>query len=264
MPAKYDQHFLVDESAADAIVDAAGISRGEPVVEIGPGRGILTRRLLEAGARLTAVEVDPRLIPVLKRDFEPLGISLVHADWLRLDLGLLPPEAKVVSNLPYSVAAPILQKMLRWGGWKRAVLMFQKEVADRIRAVPGSRDFSPLSLSVQIKALAREVLVLGPDAFRPRPRVDSAVLRLDPLERSRLPDELSEPAFFRVVRTAFSQRRKMAAKILASAFRLPRTDVEAALRDAGVPEAARAETIPLEAFIELALWIQNRLPRQQF
>ncbi|MFH1723611.1 MAG: 16S rRNA (adenine(1518)-N(6)/adenine(1519)-N(6))-dimethyltransferase RsmA [Elusimicrobiota bacterium] len=252
MHARYDQHYLVSDEAADAIVAAAGVRAGGAVIEIGPGRGILTGRLLDAGARLTAVEVDRRLVAHLEGRFSSPSFSLLHADWLKLDLAGLPTPATVVSNLPYSVASPILRKLLDWPGWRSAVLMFQREVADRILAWPGTKAYGLLSLSVRIKADASLVRVVSADCFRPQPKVESAVVRLERLARPRLPEDVSERAFFAVVRAAFGQRRKMAAKAVAGNMGLPRAEVEAAFRASGVPPSVRAEDIGLESFIALA------------
>lgn len=248
---KYDQHFLVCPETAESIVSAAGLEPGDPVIEIGPGKGVLTERLLKAGARVTAVEIDARLAERLTGRFTGKPLSVVASDWLRLDLDSLPSPAAVVSNLPYSVATPILQRMLDWPGWETAVLMFQKEVADRIRAEPGGRKYGPLSLSVRIKADAFSVCTVPKDRFRPPPKVDSAVVRLERLRGSRLPEDVTEGAFFRVVRAAFAQRRKKAVKSLSAGLALPRERIEGAFQEAGLPHGARAETIGLEGFVSL-------------
>ncbi|HBL15510.1 MAG: ribosomal RNA small subunit methyltransferase A [Elusimicrobia bacterium GWA2_69_24] len=253
MGAKYDQHFLNDESVADRIVAAAGIRPGDAVVEIGPGRGILTGRLLQAGAELTAVEVDGRLVERLRERFAGEGrLKLVHSDWLKLDLGGLPAPKAIVSNLPYSMGNPILQSLLAWPGWSSAVLMFQKEVAERILSGPGSRGYGLLGLSVHIHASAELLCVVGRDSFDPPPRVDSAVLVLRRLSASRLPGDLPEGDFFRVVKAAFSQRRKVAPKALAAGLGIPKSRAEEALRGEGIAPTARAEDIGFEAFVGIA------------
>lgn len=253
MGARYDQHFLIDEGVADAIVESAGISAGDPVIEIGPGAGVLTRRILSRGAKLTVVEVDAKLIPGLERRFSADGnFSLIHADFLKLDLARLPSPAVVVSNLPYSVGTPILQRLLDWPGWELAVLMLQREVIDRVLSAPGSRAYGPLTLSVAIKAEAEPVCEAGPECFSPPPKVSSSVMRLHRFAKTRLPEGVSEKDFFRVVKAAFGQRRKMAAKSVASVLGLDRAAADRAFLSCGLDPKARAETLSLEDFTALA------------
>ena len=251
MRARLDQHYLTDPGAADSIVSAARVRPGAEVVEIGPGKGILTERLVAAGGRVTAVELDVRLAESLERRFQG-ALRIVRADWLRLDLSTLPAPALVVSNLPYSVASPILQTLLDWPGCSAAVLMFQKEVAERILAGPGSKAYGLLSLSVRLKADAAPVCGVPRTSFSPMPTVDSAVVRLERLGAPRLPEGLSEADFFRAVKAAFQHRRKTAAKSLSISLPMERAAVEAALDACGIPAKARAEEIPFEGFIELA------------
>lgn len=247
MRARLDQHFLVDAAVADRIVAAAVPRAGEAVLEIGPGRGILTQRLVERGAKVTAVEIDESLAP-------PAGAGLewLRADFLELDLERLPSPCKVVSNLPYSMATVILQRLLPWEGWTEATLMFQKEVAERVEAGPGSRAYGVLSLSVAVYADAARLFDVGRHSFRPAPKVESSVVRL--FKRPpRLPEGLAPGEFFPVVKAAFAQRRKMAANSIASALGLPRERVQAALSACGISATARGETIGFDGFVRLAL-----------
>jgi 16S rRNA (adenine1518-N6/adenine1519-N6)-dimethyltransferase len=173
-------------------------------------------------------------------------------DFLRLELSLLPSPAKVVSNLPYSAGTPILQRLLDWPGCSSAVLMFQKEVAERILAGPGGKRYGLLSLSVRLKADAEPVLSVPRSCFRPMPGVDSAVVRLRRLDRPRLPEGLSEEAFFRAAKAAFMHRRKTAANSVAAALGLGRPAVEAAFDACGLSPGVRAEVIDLDGFVRLA------------
>jgi len=253
MPARYDQHFLIDDAAADTIVSAASIEAGDPVIEIGPGAGVLTRRLLERGASLTVVEVDSKLIPGLERRFgKDENFTLIHSDFLKRDLDLLPKEATIVSNLPYSVGTPIVQRLLDWPAWDVAVLMLQKEVVDRVLADPGSKTYGLLTLSVAIKADAEHICDVGPECFSPPPKVSSTVMRLHRRPKIALPEDLGEKDFFRIARAAFGQRRKMAAKSIASVLGVPRATVNAAFMACGLPVTARAEKLSLDEFIALA------------
>ena len=252
MGAKLDQHFLADEGARDSIVAAAGLSRGERVVEVGPGRGVLTRELLRAGCEVSAFELDRGLAERLAAEHagEP-RLRVVRGDFLRAAESELPAAPfKVVANLPYAVASPILQRILSFPGWTLAVLMFQKEVAERVAAAPGGPDYGLLTLSTLLRAETEYLFEVPRSSFRPPPRVDSAVVRLRRRPAPLLAPE-EEKAFFAAAKAAFAQRRKMAAGVLAGALNLPRARVEAALARLGVPAAARPAEIPFEAFLRL-------------
>jgi len=252
--ARLDQHFLVDPAVADRIVAAARLRPGDAVVEIGPGRGILTERLLAAGADVTAVEIDERLHAALAERFGA-GERLrpLRADFLDVELSSLPSPCKIVSNLPYSVATPILQRLLPWAGWTGALLMFQKEVAERVEAGPGGRDYGVLSVSVAIFASAERLFDVGRFSFRPPPKVESSVVSLSRRDKPALPEGVGPEEVLRVVKAAFSQRRKMAANAVASALSLDRAAVVRALGACGVDATARAETISLDAFARVAI-----------
>lgn len=260
MGAKFDQHFLADPEAADAIVRAVGFKAGEDVVEIGPGRGVLTERLVWEGAKVTAVEVDPKLAADLPRRLKTDAVRVIRADFLRQDLSALPSPCKVVSNLPYSAGAPITLRLVEWQSWDTAVLMFQKEVAERVVAAPGGRDYGPFTLAVQLWADAEYLLTVTSDRFRPAPKVDSGVVRLTRRAKPALPENLPAAEFTKVVRAAFSQRRKMAAKSLSGALGFERAKADAAFVAAGLDVTARAETISLEGFARLALALRAGPP----
>ncbi len=179
-------------------------------------------------------------------------LTVVHEDFLRFDLASLAKGPwLIVGNLPYAVGTPILQKVLLWDGWTTATLMFQKEVALRLIAGTGGPDYGLLGLSVRIRADAELALELPPSAFRPRPQVDSAVVLLRRLETPRVAPE-DEKMFWRLAKTAFGQRRKMAASVLSKGLQIPRADVEAAFAALGVEAKARPEEIPFEAWAALA------------
>lgn len=251
--ARLSQHFLTDQGAVQDIVASAGVRRGDAVLEIGPGRGALTVPLLAAGARVTAVEMDDAFAEGLPaRVGAAERLSVVNEDFLRLDLGSLGCGPWiVVGNLPYAVGTPILQKILLWENWTTAALMFQKEVALRIVAATGCADYGLLTLSVLNRAESRLVLELSAESFRPRPRVDSAVVVFRRWTSPRV-DPREERSFWRLAKVAFGQRRKMAAGVLAKALGRPRAAVEAAFRSAGVAAAARPEDIPFQAWADLA------------
>jgi 16S rRNA (adenine1518-N6/adenine1519-N6)-dimethyltransferase len=250
--ARLSQHYLIDEGAAQAIVDSSLAGPGKRVLEIGPGRGILTGPLLESGAEVTAVELDDRLYGWLNEKLVPRGLSLLHADFLRFDLGRLGDGPyTVVANLPYAVGAPILQKLLPWGGWTDAVLMFQKEVALRLCSRPGGADYGLLTLSTLLWASAEYLLEVPRTSFRPAPQVSSGVVRLVRRPEPRVAPE-KQAAFFRLAKAAFAQRRKMAAPTIGAAAGRPRAEVEAEFARLGIDKTVRPENIPFEAWAALA------------
>ncbi|MHB2026613.1 MAG: 16S rRNA (adenine(1518)-N(6)/adenine(1519)-N(6))-dimethyltransferase RsmA [Elusimicrobiota bacterium] len=256
MPAKFGQHFLVDSRVIARIADAVGARAGDPVLEIGPGRGALTRALLDRGADLTAVEMDERLIEALRQDLPTISSRLIKSDFLKIDLETLRlgtnDSYRIAANLPYAVGAPILQKILPWNGWTSAVLMFQKEVAERIAAVPGCADYGLLTLSVWIYAEAEILFSVEPGAFSPPPKVHSAVVYL-----RRRPEPLIEKGksldfFFRLAKAAFSQRRKMAASPISFNLRVPRAAISGAFEDCGLSPSCRAQDISPQSYARLA------------
>lgn len=251
--AKLGQHFLTDQGALQDIVRAAGVRPGDSVLEIGPGRGALTKPLLDAGAKVFAVEADGAFAAALPGAMKtPDRLTVVHEDFLRFDLAPLGAGPwLVVANLPYAVGTAILQKVLTWDRWTTATLMFQKEVALRAVSGTGGPDYGLLALSVRLRADAELVLELPPSAFRPRPQVDSAVVLFRRLESPRLSADL-EKRFWLLAKTAFAQRRKMAASVLSKALHRPRAEVEAAFASAGVAPDARPEHVPFEAWAALA------------
>ena len=223
IPAKKSlgQCFLVERSFAARIAGALGLESGDTVLEIGPGGGILTDELLRTGARTIAVEIDRRLIEPLREKFgERAGFQLRHEDFLDTDLAvILPPgSVKVAGNLPYHLVAEVIFKLLLHARRARedpalpwiecAVLMMQKEVADRVVASPGTKAWSRISVFVQLEARSQMMFTVPAGAFRPAPKVDGGVVRLDFL---RVPEQMPRDftTLERMVRFCFSQRRKM-------------------------------------------------------
>lgn len=255
MGARLSQHFLRDEGARDAVAALADAGPGDKILEIGPGRGALTGRLLATGAPVTAIELDEIIAGKLAGMVGPeaaKNLKTINEDFLRLDLRTLGPGPwRVVGNLPYAVGTPILQRLLEWDQWGRAVLMFQLEVGERIVAKLGGADYGLLSLSVLARADAELAFEVPREAFMPIPNVDSAVVVLTRLEKPRLP-AAEEKAFWRLAKTAFSQRRKMASGVLAKALGKPRAEVDAAFEAAGLGLGARPEEIPFDAWRALA------------
>ena len=246
------QHFLLDLNITRKIARAAAVSDGDAVLEIGPGPGGLTRALLEAGAHVTALERDRRCIAALAEleAHYPGALSVIETDALKADettlLGAAAP-VKIVANLPYNISTELLIKWLKAGPalWSRMALMFQKEVADRILAAPGSKTYGRLSVMAQAAATPSRAFDLPARAFTPPPKVDSTVVLFDP----QTDGFTALGALEAVTQAAFSQRRKMLRASLKPAFG---GALSAALEQAGVPETARAEDVSVGQFKHLA------------
>mgnify|MGYP001268919877 CR=1 FL=1 len=262
---RFGQNFLTDRTHLLRVVEAAGIGPDDRVFEIGPGAGTLTVELAARAARVFAVELDRSLLPVLADVLRPFpNVSVRQADALKLELpselaeSLGPPPYKVAANIPYNVTSPILVKLLEASGLFTSVtLMVQKEVADRLRARPGTADYGALSVFVQFYAEVSVASIVPRGAFFPPPKVDSAVVHLVP--RPTPPVEVASPeAFFGVSRAVFGQRRKTLANALtnAPALAFDRETVHAALTAAGIDGQRRGETLSLE---EIAA-ISRQLP----
>jgi 16S rRNA (adenine1518-N6/adenine1519-N6)-dimethyltransferase len=260
MPAKpkLGQNFLVDSEAIQRIAASIGDLSGRTVVEIGPGRGAITAALAARAARVLAVELDPLLAAGLRVEFllDPAArVTVIEQDALRFDFAAASAVAGerllVVGNLPYGITSQILLKLAAsHAALDRAVLMVQREVADRVTAQPGSRDYGLLSVTVQLYGPAQSLFTLPPRAFSPPPDVHSTVFRWRFAPRfAELGVE--EASFLRFVRTAFAQKRKTLANNMRAAG-LPPAAVAAALAEAAINPMARAEALSIESFA--ALW----------
>jgi 16S rRNA (adenine1518-N6/adenine1519-N6)-dimethyltransferase len=251
MRAPWGQNFLASPPAALHIVESLRLASDDRVIEIGPGRGALTLHLLPRCASLTVVELDRSLANTLiARWGHETHFKVRQGDFLDWEVPAVEGRPyKVIGNLPYSAAAAIIQKVLPWAGWDRAVFMVQKEVAERITAVPGGKNWGLLALSVQSRAKARRLFDLRPGAFRPAPKVTSTVIEL---ERLAEPSVANLDAFFKVAHAAFGQRRKTLVNSLSHGLSLERAVVEAALGGCGIDPTRRAETLQLEEFNLLA------------
>ncbi len=248
------QNFLLDLNLTAKIARLAGDLSGCDVLEIGPGPGGLTRGLLAEGARkVLALEKDPRCLPALAEIAEryPGQLEVIEGDALAIDpLTHLTPPIRIAANLPYNVGTELLVRWLtppEWPPvWESLTLMFQREVAERIVAQPGSKAYGRLSLLANWRCEAHIALSLPPEAFTPPPKVSSAVVHLTALPEPRFP--ANPKTLERVVAAAFNQRRKM----LRSALKSVTADIEDRLKAAGITPTDRAETVPLEAFCALA------------
>jgi 16S rRNA (adenine1518-N6/adenine1519-N6)-dimethyltransferase len=243
----FGQHFLIDRSALHAIVAAAEVASEDEVWEVGPGLGTLTRELARRARRVVAVELDARLLPVLAETLAPWPhVEVVHGDALRIDLGAVAAGASFVANLPYHVGTAVLSRVLAARRFRRAVVLMQREVGERLVAQAGDAAYGSLSLWVAHHGRARLVRTVPPGAFLPPPKVTSAVVRID-LDPAARPDPLT----FTLIRDAFRHRRKTLLANLRSAGD-DADGVRAALLSLGIDPRARAETLDLVAFRRLA------------
>jgi len=246
------QNFLKDPHYLDKIVNSARITSNDLVLEIGPGLGHLTRALAARAKKVLALELDEQLIPLLWKDFtECRNVEIVQADALEYPYAALPDKWKVVANLPYYISTPIIQKLLIYRDrFDTLTLMLQKEVADRIASPPGGKEYGYLSVLVQLYAEPRIEFMVPAGAFTPRPNVDSAVITLA-LRGTPAVSLRDEGSFLRVVKAAFSQRRKTLKNSLKQ-LDASKEKMDAVLDRTGIDLGRRAETLSVEEFARLA------------
>ena len=257
--ARLGQHFLVDRGALRRIVDALEPAAGSPVLEIGPGRGALTQPLVERAGRIAAIELDARLAQQLRERFPPEQLALVTASVLEVDLAAVapllgwPPRTPllVAGNLPYGISKPVARKLVdERAAVERAVLMFQKEVADRLCASPGERAYAPLTVLVTLAYAVTRVIELPPRAFRPAPAVHSTVTRWIPRSPSLLDPSL-EPRLLAALAASFARRRQTLHNNLRAALGSAAASASV-LEAAGLEPGRRAESVAPEGFLALA------------
>lgn len=261
---KYGQNFLIDPHVLDKIIDAAEITKDDYVIEIGPGIGTMTQGLCKRAKKVSAIEIDGALIPILKDTLKEYdNINIIHGDVLKVDLGKLIAQendnnpVKIVANLPYYITTPIIMGLFESHiPIESITVMVQKEVAERMQVGPGTKDYGALSLAVQYYAKPYIVANVPPNCFVPRPNVGSAVIRLTSHAKS--PVEVTdEKLMFKLIRASFNQRRKTLVNGLKNAQELnfSKEDILDAINSIGLDENVRGETLTLEQFALLA----NRL-----
>ena len=258
---KYGQNFLVDPNVLERVMDAAGVSGEDCVLEIGPGIGTMTQLLAERAGKVVAVEIDRNLIPILEETLSPYSnVTVINEDILKLDVeetirvrGEGRP-VKVVANLPYYITTPIIMSLLEGGAPLESItVMVQKEVAERMQAGPGTKDYGALSLAVQYYSRPEVVANVPPNCFIPRPNVGSAVIRLT--RYGTPPVQAADPGkLFTVIRASFNQRRKTLANSLGNApgLSVSRERVAGILEEMGLPAMIRGEALTLEQFAALS------------
>ena len=254
MSKKLGQNFLIKRGIVDEIVHAAELTLGEPVLEVGPGIGTLTQGLAQSGADVTAIELDRRLLEVLDTTLASYdNVRIVHWDVLKLDVPTIMNHKpfKVVANLPYYITTPIIMSLLESKlPIERLVVMVQKEVALRMVAKPGTKDYGALSVAVQYYTEPYIVLDVPPKSFLPAPAVTSSVIRC--VLRDKPPvDVIDEKLFFRVVKAGFAQRRKTFANTMKTTG-LSKDRIEELLAKANIDGQRRGETFTLQEFADVA------------
>ena len=249
------QNFLVDDSVLMDIINGADVNNEDFIIEIGPGVGTLTAQLLMKAKKVTAIELDNDLIPILEKELEDYeNLTLIHKDALKVDFNELIGEeknVKLVANLPYYVTTPIILKLLKGGyNFKSLTIMIQKEVAERINAAPDCREYGALSVLVQYYCDTSIVRRVAPTSFIPRPKVESIVIKLDRLDKPRV--ETRDVKFmFEVVRAGFNMRRKTLWNAT-KALKVSKEKLEEAFEKAGIDPKRRAETLSVQEFATLA------------
>lgn len=263
------QNFLIDQNILDRIVNAAEIGINDGVLEIGPGIGALTEKLARQADKVVAVEIDQRLLPILRDTLSAYpGVTVIHGDVLKLSLRELfdhyyekDQAVSVVANLPYYVTTPIVMKLLEEKlPLKQIVVMIQKEVAERMTASPGGKEYGSLSIAVQYYCEPSVELVVPRQVFVPQPNVDSAVIRLK--VRDKPPVAVDDEAFFfKVVQASFGQRRKTIANNLLGSFfqKGQRELLESILHSCGIDPSRRGETLSIEEYALLSNTLDKHL-----
>ncbi|WP_394806991.1 16S rRNA (adenine(1518)-N(6)/adenine(1519)-N(6))-dimethyltransferase RsmA [Acidaminococcus timonensis] len=250
---KFGQNFLINEKVVRGIAEYAQVVPGDLVLEIGPGIGTLTQALAETGARVKSVEIDRSLLPVLARTLEGYpNVEIVPGDVLKIDLAEVTEHRSftVAANLPYYITTPIIFALLEQDlPLQRLVVMVQKEVAERMIASPGGKEYGPLSLALQYYSRPRLAIPVPAHDFMPAPRVDSMVVVCE--KREQPPVSANPKAFFQVVRAAFSQRRKMLSNCLKT-LGLSADQVKDLMAQAGIDLKRRGESLSMEEFGQLA------------
>ena len=265
---KYGQNFLIDTGVLEKIIREAGVTKDDFVLEIGPGIGTMTQYLCESAREVAAVEIDKALIPILKDTLSPYdNVTVINEDILKVDINRLAQEKnggrpiKVVANLPYYITTPIIMGLFESHVPIDSItIMVQKEVADRMKTGPGSKDYGALSLAVQYYADPQIVANVPPNCFMPRPKVGSAVIRL---KRHAQPvvNVSDEKLMFRLIRASFNQRRKTLANGLKNAPDIPleKEEIEAVITELGKPLTIRGEALTLEEFAALSELVDKRI-----
>lgn len=266
------QNFITDKSVIERIVEGSDVTEEDLVIEIGPGIGVLTAEAAETAAKVVAIEIDKKLIPILGEtlaDYD--NIRVINQDILKTDINEIIREeresgsftggVKIMGNLPYYITTPIIMGILEKGvGADSITIMMQKEVADRIKSSPGGKIYGAISVAVQYYCEVEQVASVPKEVFVPRPKVDSAVLKLT-IRKERPVDLIDERSFFACIKVGFGQRRKTLLNSLTGVNGLGKEDIKEVLENAGVDAARRAETLDITEFAAIANGVAERSRR---
>lgn len=262
----YGQNFLINQNIIDSIIEKANVNKNDLIIEIGPGLGSLTSPLLENAGKVICIELDPKMITILKDRFSLYeNFELINKDVLKVDLKELInsnsqfKSAKVVANLPYYITTPIIMKLLEDKlNLESITVMVQKEVAERLAEEPGSKDTGAITYSINYYTNPQIVLDVPKDCFLPSPKVDSAVIKLDVLKEPKI-KLLDESLFFKVVKYAFLQKRKTLINSISSSGLVDKMFLEKMLNDLKIDVRVRAEQLTLEQFGLISDYIKTNI-----
>ena len=249
---RFGQHFLTDRHSLERIVEAVGPEITDTVVEIGPGKGALTGLLAARCRRLIAIEIDRDLVASLREQFhEQPGVEIVEGDALEVNWAALSGDSYLLSgNLPYYITTPLIFRVLESPMARRAALLVQREVADRLAASPGSKEYGALTVNVQVAATVSRVARVSAGAFQPKPKVDSAIILVTPRPEPLLGTDEEKP-FRQFVQAAFGMRRKTLLRLVRELWIPSAERAAAVLSEVGIDPSARAETLSPETFVRL-------------
>lgn len=261
------QNFLIDDNVIDKILDGARLSQGDNIIEVGPGIGTLTREMGKVAQKVVAIEIDKTLIPILKETLEDLeNVEVINQDILKVDVEKLVKEklnggpVKLVANLPYYITTPIVMKFLEEDiPVTDIVVMVQKEVADRMNAGPGTKDYGALSIAVQYYCETEIVAKAPRHMFIPQPNVDSTVIGLHVRPEKKYTVD-NEEIFFKTVKASFGQRRKTLLNSLGGLGFLSKDEIREILAKANIDEKRRGETLSIEEFATLSNIVNSKVP----
>ena len=262
----YGQNFLIDQNVVDGIIENAGVCKDDLIIEIGPGLGNLTSPLLENAGKVICIELDPKMVSILKDRFSLYeNFELINEDVLKVDLNKIIEEnnnfktAKVVANLPYYITTPIIMKLLEDKlNLESITVMVHKEVAERLADKPGGKEVGSITYSINYYTNPEIIIDVPRDSFIPAPNVDSAVIKLDVLKEPKV-KVLDEELFFKVIKFSFLQKRKTLINSLSNSGLLPKDFLEEMLNELGIDLRVRAEQLSLENFRDIADYIKNNI-----
>jgi len=254
---RWGQNFLVDHNIARKIISSAELSPEDIVLEIGAGKGILTGKIASQVKKVIAIEIDKKLCSFLPEELKNYkNVEIIEGDFLKLDISRFltsgfRSSVKVIANLPYYITSPIIVKLLKMKGWSEAIFMLQREVGERIAASPGGKDYGALSILVQYHCDVEKQFNVSRNVFRPKPDVDSIVIKLKLLKLPRIKVK-DEKMFFEIVHAAFSQRRKKLSNSISNVLEIDKYPLENLLERLNISPTRRAETLSIEEFATIS------------